>query len=74
MAENNIFHDKSKNIEIRYHYIHDIVHRGAVRLRHVSNDEKIADILTKDLLKEKFLVFREQLGLIDVTLLGKGPG
>jgi hypothetical protein len=25
MIENYVFHDKSKHIEIRYHYIHDMV-------------------------------------------------
>jgi hypothetical protein len=28
MTENTMFHDKSKHIEIRYHYIRDIVQRG----------------------------------------------
>jgi len=62
-----VFHDKSKHIEIRYHYICDMMHRGALRLHH------IADILTQASPKGKFLVFREQVGLMDVTLQSKGP-
>lgn len=68
-----MFHDKSKHIEIKYHYIQDMVQRAAVRLHHISTDEQIVDMCTKALSKGKFLVFREQLGLMDVTLLGKGP-
>ena len=29
--ENSMFHDKLKNIEIKYHYIRDMVQRGAIR-------------------------------------------
>jgi hypothetical protein len=32
MAENPVFHDKLKHIEIWYHYIHDMVQRGAIKL------------------------------------------
>lgn len=73
MAENPMFHDKSKHTEIRYHYIRDMVQRGVVRLHHISIDEQITNIPTKALPKGKFLVFRERLGLMDVTLLGKDP-
>lgn len=50
-----------------------MVQRGAVRL-HISTDEQIVDILTKALSKGKFLVFREQVGLVEMTLSNKGPG
>ena len=30
LLENPMFHDKSKNIEIKYHYIRDMVQRGEV--------------------------------------------
>ena len=32
LLENPVFHDKSKHIEIKYHYIKDMVQRGAVKL------------------------------------------
>jgi hypothetical protein len=39
MTENHVFHDKSKHIKIRYHYIRDMVQRGAIKLQYVSTDE-----------------------------------
>ena len=59
-----MFHDKSKHIEIRYYYIRDMVHRGAMKLQYVEIEEKITDVLTKPLAKVKFKYFKEILGVI----------
>ena len=34
-SENPVFHDQSKHIEIRYHFIRDYVRRGAVTLQYI---------------------------------------
>ena len=64
MFENPVFDDKLKNIEIKYHYIRDMVHRGAMKLRYVAMNKQIADILTKPLARVKFEYFREKLGVL----------
>ena len=32
LFENLVFHDRSKHIEMRYHYLRDMVQKGAIRL------------------------------------------
>ena len=32
LSENPVFHDKSKHIKIKYHYMRDMVQRGEVKL------------------------------------------
>ena len=32
---NPVFHDKRKHIDIQYHFIHDYVQKGVVRLEYV---------------------------------------
>jgi len=54
MIENSVFHDGSKHIEIRYHYICDMVHRGAIQLQYVSTDEQVVDVMTKPLSRVNF--------------------
>eukprot|EP00253_Pinus_taeda_P031943 PITA_31943 len=57
LLENPVFHDRSKHIDIKYHYISDMVQQGAIRLQHIGTDDQVADILTKPLGKVKFLTF-----------------
>ena len=64
MTENLMFHDNSKHIEIRYHYIRDMVQRGAIKLQYVSTDEQVADVLTKPLSHVKFEHFQDKLGIV----------
>ena len=49
MTDNLVFHDKLKHIEIKYHFIRDMVHKGAVKLKYVPTEEQVADVLTKPL-------------------------
>ena len=39
MSENLVDHDRSKHIDTRYHYIRDMVQKGAVKLQYLSTDE-----------------------------------
>ena len=47
LSKNPVFNDKLKHIEIKYHYIQDMVQRGAVELQYVVTDEQIANVLTR---------------------------
>jgi hypothetical protein len=63
LSENPVFHDKSKNIEIKYHYIQYMVQRGAMELQYITY-EKISNILTKPLSRLKYEYFRDKLGMM----------
>ena len=57
LSENLVFHDKSKHIEIKYHYIKNMVERGAMKLQYVATNEQIAGVLTNPLAIVKFEYF-----------------
>ena len=59
-----MFHDKSKNIESKYHYIRDMVQRGPVKLQYLVMNRQIADVLTNPLARVKFEYFKEKLGVL----------
>ena len=62
LLENPVFLDKSKHIEIKYHYIRDMVQKGAVKLNYVVMKEQIADVLTNPLARVKFKYFTRVKG------------
>jgi len=47
------------------------VQRGAVELQFISIDEQTTDILTKASGRGKFVPFRDKLGVVRNTFLGK---
>ena len=71
LSKNPVFHDRSKHIEIRYHFIRDYVQRGVVELQYISTDEQMADIFAKSLGRGKHIHFRDNMGVVKNTFLGK---
>ncbi|OAE32015.1 hypothetical protein AXG93_2772s1250 [Marchantia polymorpha subsp. ruderalis] len=63
LAQNPIYHGRTKHIEVRHHFIREKIASGEINLAYVSTNEQLADILTKPLGKIAFERLREQLGL-----------
>ena len=64
MTQKPVFHDKSKHIELRYHFIQDMVQKGAIKLKYVPTEEQVENVLTKHLYHVKFEYFRHKLGVV----------
>lgn len=63
LANNQIHHARSKHIDIRHHFVREVVNRGDIVLNHVSTDRMTADVLTKNLAKIKHQRCMAELGL-----------
>jgi hypothetical protein len=64
LTENPVFHDRSKHVKIKYHYIWDMVQRGAVELQYISTNEQITYVLTKPLSRLRYEYFRDNVGVL----------
>ena len=63
MTKNPAFHSLTKHIDIRYHFIRDLVAKEEILLEYCSTQKQLADVLTKALSKEKFCYFRGLFGV-----------
>jgi hypothetical protein len=53
LSKNPQHHNRSKHIDIKYHFVRDSCQRGLIELIYIPTAEMVADILTKALLHEK---------------------
>lgn len=53
LAENPVFHIRSKHIGIRRHFIRKVLTDKRLRIAHVPSDGNVADMLTKSLSKPR---------------------
>jgi hypothetical protein len=70
LAKNPVFHDRSKHIDTRYHYIRECVANNNVKLEYVKTHDQAADIFTKPLKREDFVKLRYLLGVAKSSLRG----
>jgi hypothetical protein len=55
------FHSRMKHVEVRYHYVRDMVQRGILKVAKVHTDLNVSDILTKAVSKATFIKHRDTL-------------
>jgi hypothetical protein len=63
MAQNLVFHARTKHIEVQYYFIREKIMDGEIVAIYVSTKEQLTDGMTKPLGRIKFEGFRNQLGL-----------
>lgn len=64
LAKNSVFHDRTKHISIRHHFIREQLEMGEVAVDYISTNAQVADILTKGLTREKHIRFTKGMGII----------
>jgi hypothetical protein len=63
-AKNEIHTDRSKHIDVRYHFVREQIQVGAIDIRYCPTGEMTADLMTKALGATKHAKFSESLGLV----------
>ena len=66
LGKNPIFHDRSKHIDTRYHFIRESISKKEVQLKYVKSQDQVADIFTKALKFEDFSRLRARLGVTKI--------
>jgi hypothetical protein len=72
LANNPVYHAKTKHIEVHYHFIKEKVLAKEIDLIHVNTEDQVVDIFTKVLGIDKLKKFRKMLGVLKVDLSLRG--
>ncbi|PHT38008.1 hypothetical protein CQW23_21581 [Capsicum baccatum] len=54
LMKDQIFHERTKHIDVRYHFVHEIIARCDIVVRKFSNHDNLANMITKTLPSAKF--------------------
>jgi len=59
LVKNQIYHARMKNIDVRFHFVQEILEKGDIELQKIHTKENLADILTKVAQGVKFVYCKE---------------
>ena len=63
LTKNSEFHKRSKHIDVRFHFVRDVLNRKEIDLNYIESKQQLADIITQPLAKKQFCFLREQIGI-----------
>ncbi|KAM0988950.1 hypothetical protein ACFX2A_013056 [Malus domestica] len=63
MTKNPIFHQKTKHIKRKFHFIREALQENTIELIYCKSQDQMADIFTKALPRERFVYLRGMLGI-----------
>ena len=66
LSKNPDNHSRTKHIDVRYHYIRDLVEKKKVEVNYCPTNNNLADLMTKGLPRPRFEELCKKLGIIKV--------
>jgi hypothetical protein len=67
LTKNPIFHERSKHIWVRYHFIRDCLEEGSIKAGYINTKDQLADLLIKPLRRIRFLELCSKTGMSQIS-------
>ena len=84
LTKDQIFYERTKHIDVKYHYVRDVVAQGKLKVCKISTHDNPADMLTKPVPVAKFKLCSSLVGITvyskrlfgtgSISLLFQGEG
>jgi hypothetical protein len=67
LAKNLIFHERSKHIRVRHHFIRGCLEEGSIKAGYINTKDHLVDLLTKPLRRIRFLELCSKTGMVQIS-------
>jgi hypothetical protein len=67
LAKNPVFHERSKHIWVRHHFIRGCLKEGSIKVGYINTKDQLADLLTKPLGMIRFLELCSKIGIVQIS-------
>ncbi|GJT43861.1 putative ribonuclease H-like domain-containing protein [Tanacetum coccineum] len=74
IVKNPVFHQRTKHIEIRHHFIRDANEKTLIQVLKIHTDENVADLLTKAFDGPRFEYLVVHIGMVDMVFFNLPAG
>lgn len=64
LAKDQMFHDRTKHIDVRYHFVREVIARGDFKVSKIHTNDNPVDVFTKCLPVAKFSLCLNLVGLL----------
>ncbi|CAN1334246.1 Retrovirus-related Pol polyprotein from transposon TNT 1-94 [Linum perenne] len=64
IAKNPVHHYRTKHIDIKFHFLRELVSQGIIDIQFIPTNLQLADLFTKPIKEDQFCQIRRNLGLI----------
>ena len=72
LAKNPVLHDRSKHIDVKFHFLRDCVDGGQIVIEFIETGRQLADVFTKPLSRLRFTELKKMIGMVEVLGLAAG--
>ena len=72
LAKNPVLHDRSKHIDVKFHFLRDCVDGGQIIIEFIETGRQLTDVLTKPLCRLRFTKLKKMIGMVVVLGLATG--
>jgi len=65
LTKDKMFHERTKHIDIKYHFVRDVIDDGKLKVCKINTHDNSADVMTKPVYVAKFELCPSLIGLVN---------